>query len=44
MKIKTKTVLTLLVSSFMLLSLVIAPLQSLDKGTIFQPTGNHGGM
>ncbi|MET3210091.1 UNVERIFIED_CONTAM: hypothetical protein ABIC26_003039 [Paenibacillus sp. PvR008] len=38
---KRKVILTLLVSSFMLVAVVIAPLHFQDKGTTYQPT-HHG--
>lgn len=40
---KCKVILTLLVSSFMLVAIVIAPLQFQDKGSNYQPT-YHGEM
>ncbi|WP_268794265.1 hypothetical protein [Paenibacillus terrae] len=41
---KNKMVLTLLVTSFALLMVVIIPYPYQEKGSTFEPTGHHGGF
>ncbi|MDP9676559.1 hypothetical protein J2W97_002554 [Paenibacillus jamilae] len=39
---RRKVILSFLVTSFILV--VVPPLQYQDKGSIYEPTGQHGGM
>lgn len=40
---RRKVILSFLVTSFILV-VVVSPLQYQDKGSIYEPTGQHGGM
>lgn len=40
---KREVILSFLVTSFILV-VVVLPLQYQDKGSIYEPTGQHGGM
>lgn len=40
---RRKVILSFLVTSFILV-VVVPPLQYQDKGSIYEPTGQHGGM
>lgn len=41
---RRKVILSFLVTSFILVVVVVPPLQYQDKGSIYEPTGQHGGM
>lgn len=41
---KRKIVLTLLVTSFLLMTIVVAPFQYQEFGSRYEPTGHHGGI
>ncbi|AUS25814.1 hypothetical protein C1A50_1637 [Paenibacillus polymyxa] len=41
---KRKIVLTLLVSGFLLLTIMVPPFQYQDDGSNYEPTGHHGGI
>ncbi|MDQ0496938.1 hypothetical protein QOZ95_005138 [Paenibacillus brasilensis] len=41
---KSKVILSFLVTGFILVAIVVPPLQHQDKGSTYEPNGQHGGM
>ncbi|WP_268794226.1 hypothetical protein [Paenibacillus terrae] len=41
---KRKVILSFLVTGFILVAIVVPPFQYQEKGSAYEPTGQHGGM